>query len=193
MVSVWLDWPLQLVPAQILWLNLATNGVQDMALAFEPGSGHVLQRPPRPQREGILSALMWERTALTGIVMGSGALLMFRWQLDQSDSLIAGQSVALTTLVVFNIFQVGNARSENRSLFTLSPISNPFLFWASLGAITLHVGALYFPPTQQILGVEPISLEAWIRIVPVALTIVVAIEVHKAIRRRWPIRSMSAT
>lgn len=188
MMSVWLGWPLLLLPAQILWLNLVTNGVQDLALAFEPGSGHVLTRPPRPQREGILSPLMWERTALTGIIMAAGALLMFDWQMDRSDSLVAAQSVALTTLVAFNIFQAGNARSENRSLFTLSPFSNPFLFWATLAAVGLHVGALHFAPTQHILGVEPISAAAWVRIVPVAMTVLVTIEIHKAIRRRWPIK-----
>lgn len=193
MMSVWLGWPLLLLPAQILWLNLVTNGVQDLALAFEPGSGHVLKRPPRPRREGILSPLMWERTVLTGLIMAAGALVMFNWQMGRSDSLVAAQSVALTTLVAFNIFQAGNARSENRSLFTLSPFSNPFLFWATLGAICLHIGALHFPPTQNILGVEPISAAAWARIIPVAATILVAIEIHKAIRRRWPIAPRSGT
>ncbi len=187
MASVWLGWPLLLVPAQILWLNLVTNGVQDLALAFEPGSREVLKRPPRPRREGILSRTMWERTALVGIVMAAGALAMFRWQLDRDDSLLAAQSVALTTLVVFNIFQAGNARAENRSLFTINPFANPFLFWATLGAIVLHVGALYFPPTQWLLGIEPISGGAWIRAIIVASSILVAVEAHKAVRRRWPL------
>lgn len=187
LVSVWLGWPLLLIPAQILWLNLVTNGVQDMALAFEPGSRDVLKRPPRPRREGILSAMMWERTALVGVVMAAGALYMFHWQLDRDDSLVAAQSVALTTLVIYNVFQAGNARAENRSLFTITPWGNPFLFWATLGAIGLHVSALYFPPTQFVLGVEPISAEAWVRAVVVAVSVLVAVEAHKWVRRRWPL------
>src|SRR5690606_33696627 len=161
MLTVWLGWPLLFVPAQILWLNIVTNGVQDLALAFEPGSPDVLRRPPRPRAEGILSAVMWERTAVTGIVMALGALVMFRWQLDRGGSLVSAQTVALTTLVIFNIFQVGNARSENRSLFALSPLGNPFLFWATIAAIGLHVAALHLPPTQYVLSVEPISVTAW--------------------------------
>lgn len=187
LVSVWLGWPLLLIPAQILWLNLVTNGVQDMALAFEPGSRDVLKRPPRPRREGILSAMMWERTLLVGIVMAAGALYMFHWQLGRDDSLVAAQSVALTTLVIYNIFQAGNARAENRSLFTITPWGNPFLFWATLGAITLHVSALYFPPTQFVLGVQPISAEAWMRAVVVAVSVLVTVEAHKWVRRRWPL------
>jgi len=187
LVSVWLGWPLLLVPAQILWLNLVTNGVQDLALAFEPGSRDTMRRPPRHPKEGILSPMMWERTAVVGVVMAAGALLMFRWQLDQDGSLEAAQSVGLTTLVLYNVFQAGNARSVSQSLFRLNPLANPFLFWASIGAVTLHVAALYFPPTQYVLGVEPISAGAWLRAIVVASTILVAVEAHKAIRRRWPI------
>lgn len=187
MLTVWLGWPLLFVPAQILWLNIVTNGVQDLALAFEPGSPDVLRRPPRPRAEGILSAVMWERTAVTGIVMALGALVMFRWQLDRGGSLVSAQTVALTTLVIFNIFQVGNARSENRSLFALSPLGNPFLFWATIAAIGLHVAALHLPPTQYVLSVEPISVTAWRNAILVAASILVASEIHKAVRRRWPI------
>ena len=187
LVSVWLDWPLLLIPAQILWLNLVTNGVQDLALAFEPGSRDNMRRPPRHPREGILSPMMWERTALVGIVMAAGALFMFRWQLDRDGSLVAAQSVALTTLVLSNVFQAGNARSVSRSLFTISPLANPFLLWATIGALVLHVSALYLPPTQEVLGVEPISLTAWLLAIAVASTILMTVELHKAFRRRHPI------
>ena len=187
LVSVWLGWPLLLLPAQLLWLNLVTNGVQDLALAFEPGSADNMRRPPRHRREGILSPMMWERTALVGAVMAAGALLMFRWQLTQDGSLVAAHSVALSTLVVFNVFQAGNARSVSRSLFSLGPMANPFLFWASIGAVTLHIAALHLPPTQYVLGVEPISAGAWMRAIAVASTVLVAVEIHKAVRRRWPL------
>lgn len=189
LMTVWLGWPLLLVPAQILWLNLVTNGVQDIALAFEPGSPGVWKRPPRPRREGILSAMMWERTLIVGIVMSAGALYMFDWQLSQGGSLIAAQSVALTTLVMFNVFQAGNSRAENRSVFSLNLMSNRFLFWATVIAVSLHVAALYMPATQYILRVEPISPEAWLRGLVVASSILVVVEVHKAIRRRWPLRT----
>ncbi len=187
LLSVWLGWPLLLVPAQILWLNLVTNGVQDLALAFEPGSRDNMRRPPRHPREGILSPMMWERTALVGVVMAAGALLMFRWELGQGGSLVAAQSVALSTLVIFNIFQAGNARSVSRSVFTLNPVANPFLFWATIGAVTIQVAALYFPPTQFVLGVEPISGSAWLRAILTAASVLIVVEAHKALRRRWPI------
>ncbi|MCX2929867.1 HAD-IC family P-type ATPase [Mycobacterium sp. CVI_P3] len=193
LLALWLRWPMLLVPAQILWLNLVTNGVQDLALAFEPGSRDVLKRPPRPRREGILSATMWERTAIVGVVMAAGALFMFNWQLGRDHSLVAAQSVTLTTLVLFEAFQAGNSRSENRSLFALNPLANPFLFWASLGALSLHIAAMYLPPFQYVLGIQPISAAAWIRAVLVAATILVAVEAHKAFRRWHPISARPRT
>jgi Ca2+-transporting ATPase len=181
-----LGWPLPLLPAQLLWLNLVTNGLQDVALAFEPGEANVLRRRPRPRREGIVSRLLWERTVLVGVVMATGVLGLFKWEYDRTGSLSQAQTLALTTLVLFQMFHVGNARSELQSVFRISPISNPFLFIATLAALIVHIAALYLPPTQYVLRVEPLDLDSWVRIVPVALTIVIAVEIHKRIRRVDP-------
>jgi len=178
-----LGWPLPLVPAQLLWLNLVTNGLQDVALAFEPGDAGVLNRPPRARSEGVMSPKLWERTVVAGLVMAAGTLAVFRWELDQNGSLVQAQTAALSTMVLFQMFHVGNCRSETRSVFRLSPFSNPFLIIATTAALLVHIGALYFGPTQLVLRVEPLALDAWIRIVAVALSITAAIELHKLVRR----------
>jgi Ca2+-transporting ATPase len=141
-------WPLPLVAAQLLWLNLVTNGLQDLALAFEPGEPGVLRRPPRPRTEGVMSRLLWERTLITGVVMAVGALMLFRWELDAGGSLSRARTVALTTMVLFQTFHVWNCRSNELSAFRKSPSSNPFLFAAAGAALVLHAGALYVPLTQ---------------------------------------------
>ena len=184
LVAVWLQWPLILLPAQLLWLNLVTNGVQDVALAFEPAERGVLQRPPRKTGGGVLDRLMWERVALAGLVMGAGMLIMFRWELDATGSLIKAQTVALTTMVVFQVFQAGNSRSETESVLRRSPFSNKLLFLATVAALGIHIAALYLPPTQYVLRVEPIDLASWLRIVVIATSILVAMELHKAFCRR---------
>jgi Ca2+-transporting ATPase len=178
-----LGWPVPFVPAQLLWLNLVTDGLEDVALAFEPGEPDVLRRPPRPRGEGIISRLLWERTALSAVVITVGTLALFRAELDRTGSLTHAQTVALTTLVIFEMFQAGNARSERRSLFRLSPISNPFLFIATVAAVGIHVAALYLPLTQFVLRVAPIPLDVWWRIIAVAASILVVVELHKWLRR----------
>jgi calcium-translocating P-type ATPase len=180
-----LGWPLPFLPAQLLWLNLVTNGLQDVALAFEPGEEHVLRRKPRAKKEGILSRVLWERTAIGAVVMATGTLLLFRWELDQGATIVQAQTVALTTMVVFQAFHVGNARSETRSLFRMSPFSNRYLLAATAGALTIHVAALYWSPTQFILRVEPISGETWLRIVLIASSILAVVEIDKFLRRRF--------
>ena len=179
-----LGMPLPFLPAQLLWLNLVTNGLQDVALAFEPGERGVLKRPPRVRNEGVISRLLWERTVLAGLVMAVGTLLLFWWELNRTGSLELAQTVALTTMVLFMAFHAGNARSEHRSVFSLSPLSNPFLLVAVVAALAVHAAALYLPATQFVLRVEPIAeLGAWVRMVLVASTIIFAMEMHKLLRR----------
>jgi Ca2+-transporting ATPase len=193
LATVGLGWPLPMRPAQLLWLNLVTNGLQDVALAFEPGDPGVLRRPPRPRAEGIISRLLWERTALAGLVMAGGTVGLFGWELARGAELGQAQTVALTTMVMFQVFHVGNARSERRSLLSLSPLSNPFLFAATAGALGVHVAALYLPWTQFVLRVEPIGRDAWWRILVTAGSILAAVEADKLVRRRLdgPARSVS--
>lgn len=183
LASVLLQWPVPMVAAQFLWLNLVTNGLQDVALAFEPGEKDVLRYPPRPRTEGIISPLLWERTVVAGAVMCVGTLALFRWELDQGATLEAARTVALTTMVLFQAFHLGNARVERQSAFARSPLRNPFLFYATVAALAIHIASLYLPLTQYVLRVEPLPLEAWLRMLPVAATVIIAVELHKLLVR----------
>jgi Ca2+-transporting ATPase len=182
LASVMFGFRLPLLPAQLLWLNLVTNGVQDVALAFEPGEKGILRRPPRPRREGIISALLWERTAIVGVVLAIGTLALFLMEIDAGSSTERARTVALTTMVLFQMFHVGNSRSEFLSAFVKSPISNPFLFIATATALAIHVAAMYLPPTQYVLRIEPLDLMTWARMIAVASSVIVVVEVHKLLR-----------
>jgi Ca2+-transporting ATPase len=179
-----LGWPLPFLPAQILWLNLVTNGLQDVALAFEPGDPDVLKQAPRARNEGIVSRLLWERTVLCGLSMAAGTLFIFHRELGETGSLARAQTIALTTMVLFQVFHVGNARSEHQSVFTRSPFSNRFLLLATLSALAVHVAALFLTPAQLVLRVEAISEPTtWLQMIAVASTILPTMEVHKWLRR----------
>jgi calcium-translocating P-type ATPase len=184
-VAMMFDWPLILVPAQLLWANLVTKGLQDLALAFEPAEPDVLDHPPRARREPLLTPVLWWRTLLVGLVMGAGTLWMFDWALDHPDlGLDEARTVALTTLVVFQAFHLGSSRSERRSVLQVPPLSNRFLLLAQVGALAVHAAALYLPPTQYVLRVAPIPGQAWLYVVAVAATVLVAVELDKLVRRR---------
>lgn len=179
-VSVGLGLPL--LPAQLLWLNLVTNGIQDVALAFEPGEKGIIKRPPRPKSEGIISRLLWERTALVAMLVAAGTLLMFVIEKESGGSTERARTVALTTMVLFQVFHVGNSRSEYLSAFAKSPLSNRLLFVGTALALAIHAAALYLPPTQYILRVEPLDLLTWVQLAIVASSVIVVVEIHKFVR-----------
>jgi Ca2+-transporting ATPase len=172
------------LPAQILWLNLVTNGFQDVALAFEPGEKDVLERKPRPSSERILSSLMIQRTLLMGSFMGFGTFIIYYLQLSSGVPVESARSVALTTMVFFQFHQALNCRSETLSVFKMNPLSNPFLFVSIIGAFFAHLAVLYVPALQYIFRTVPLSWDQWLLIVISSGTILLAVELDKFIRRR---------
>ncbi len=175
--------PVPLLPAQLLWMNLVTNGIQDVALGMEPGKGDEMRKPPRDPKERIFNRLMIERTILGAVVMGCGAFLVFKWLLAQGWEVPAARNAILLLLVLYENVHVGNCRSETRSLFSLNPLRNPFLLWGVAVAQLLHMAALYIPFMQKILRTEPVSLTTWFSLLAVALTVSLAFEAHKWWRR----------
>ncbi|MCA8988846.1 MAG: HAD-IC family P-type ATPase [Planctomycetaceae bacterium] len=171
--------PLPLLPVQILWLNLVTNGIQDVALAFEPGESDVLLRKPRPTNERILNRLMLERLIVAASVMGGISFMIFFWLLKQGWDEASARNVLLLVMVLFENFHIGNCRSETRSAFCLSPLKSPILLGGALGALLIHVLVMHLPFMQQILGTMPVALNVWIPIVLLASLVVPAMELHK--------------
>ena len=184
--------PLPYVPAALLWLNVVTNGLQDVALAFEKGEPDVLDRPPRRREDRIVNAVLWERTALTGITMALGSLWVFTWAIDAGLTDGQQRGAALTTLVVAMAAHVYNARSERRSIVVTNVIGNPFLLVSTLVALSVHVAASYWEATQLVLQIEPVTAGGWSRIAVVTVAVVGVSEVHKALRSRsWPVSRAS--
>jgi Ca2+-transporting ATPase len=183
LIAMALDFSIPYVAAQLLWINLVTNGLQDVALAFEPGEQDVIKRKPRKLKEGIMSRLMYERGILVGLIISAGVIFNFVSALDDGVSLERARTIAVTTMVLFQFFQAWNSRSEYQSVFTISPLSNPFLFYSMVAAMLAQIAVVYVPALQWVFRTEPLSGSEWLQIVLVALTVVVGVEIDKAIRR----------
>lgn len=176
--------PLPLLPVQILWLNLVTNGIQDVALAFEPGEDDVLMRKPRPPKEPIFNRLMIERTVVAALVMGVIGFATFAWMLNAGWSEATARNVLLLLMVLFENFHIGNCRSETKSAFARSPLRSPVLLIGALAAFSIHVSMMYVPFMQDVLETEPVSLTTWLVVAGLAMTIVPAMELHKWLWRQ---------
>lgn len=176
--------PIPYVPAQLLWINLVTNGLQDIALAFEPGEKGVTKRPPRPPQEGIMNRILIERTIIVGILISAGVVFNFLACLNAGGSLEKARTVAVTTMVFFQFFQAWNSRSEVESVFRISPTSNLFLFYSMIAAVLAQLSFIYVPALQWVFRTEPISAGDWTRILMVAFTVVIVVEADKWARRK---------
>ncbi|MEJ2345562.1 MAG: cation transporting ATPase C-terminal domain-containing protein [Gammaproteobacteria bacterium] len=175
--------PLPLVAVQLLWLNLVTNGIQDVALAFEPAEGNELARRPRPPAEPIFNRLMLERVAISAVVIGGLAFAAFQWMLGHGYSEMEARNGTLLLMVLFENVQAFNSRSEVRSVFRHNPWRNRLLLFGVAGAQLVHIGAMYTPGLSDVLGLAPVSLEHWIRLLGLAAVMLVVMEVHKWVRR----------
>ena len=180
--TIVMGYPIPYIPAQILWLNLVTNGLQDVALAFEPAEKGVSKRSPRNPQEGILSSLMVQRTLLMGITLAAGTLFLFISNLNSGVPLERARTVALTTMVFFQFYQAFNCRSETQSVFSMSPISNPLLFISIIAAFLAQLAVIYVPAFQWIFRTVPITVTEWGQIVLISTSVILVIEMDKWLR-----------
>ncbi|MGB5623188.1 MAG: cation transporting ATPase C-terminal domain-containing protein, partial [Gammaproteobacteria bacterium] len=171
--------PLPLLPVQLLWLNLVTNGIQDVALAFEPGLGDELKRPPRPPREPIFNRLMIERTVVGALGMGLVGFAMFTWALGQGWEVETARNAVLLLMVLFENVHIFNCRSETRSAFALSPLRSPVLMIGMLSAFSIHVAMLYLPFGNALLTTQPVDGGLWLLLFTLSLSILALMELHK--------------
>ncbi|PQO43934.1 cation-translocating P-type ATPase [Blastopirellula marina] len=176
--------PLPLLPVQVLWMNLITNGIQDVALAFEPSEGDVLDRKPRPPKEPIFDRLMIQRTIVAAGLMGVIGFGTFYWMISNGHSEKEARNILLLMMVLFENFHIGNCRSETKSAFSLSPFRSPILLAGAIGAFLVHLAAMYIPFMQRLLDTSPVSLTAWVAVTLLSLTIVPVIEIDKWFWRR---------
>ncbi|MDD3622543.1 MAG: HAD-IC family P-type ATPase [Methanofollis sp.] len=172
-----------LLAVQLLWLNLVTNGIQDIALAFEASESDVMGRKPRPPEEGIFNRQMVEQTLVSGGYIGVTAFLLWAWLLSSGWTDEAARNVLLLFMVFMENAHAFNCRSERRSIFRVPLSANPFLVVGVVAAQGVHLLAMQIPLMQTVLGVAPVSLSTWLSLLVVAVSLVLVMEGYKYVRR----------
>lgn len=171
--------PMPLLAVQLLWLNLVTNGVQDVALACEKAEGDELNYPPRRPGEPIFDRIMLRRILHSTLVMGGGGFAVFYWLIDEGYAIEEARNLLLMLFVLFENFQVLNSRSEHHSLFRQRFLSNPFLIFSIIAAQGLHIAAMYIPGLREVLTLSPIGLEQWTLLLLLASVLLIVMEIEK--------------
>jgi Ca2+-transporting ATPase len=177
-----LGMPLPLLPLQILWMNLVTDGLPALALGVEPAEDDVMARPPRSARESIFGGGTTQFIIVYGLVLAAVALTSgwLLWNADDSS----WQSVVFTVLIFGQLGLALEIRTEKASLFSVGLLSNkPMLGAVGIGIAT-QLLILYVPFLQRVFGTEPLDPAHFAMAIAGTLLVMASVEVYKAFARR---------
>ncbi len=165
-----LGWPIPLLPAMILWINLATDGGPAIALSMDPGEEDVMDRPPRNPREGILHGMLSFIVA-SFILQFAGSLIVFlaeTWPYVTTgatipeDVLTEARTAVFIQAALFELLVVWNCRSEKRSVWRMNPLKNKWLLIADTVALLATASLCYIPPLQTAFHLCPLTINDWL-------------------------------
>jgi len=176
---------LPLTPVQILWVNMVTAVTLALSLAFEPPEQNVMQRPPRDADEPILTRyLIWRVLFVSFIIMG-GTMGMFLREMAQGTSIEYARTVAVNTLVMFEIFYLFNSRYITASVFNWAGLTgNRYVLITIAILIIFQLGFTYFAPMQSLFGATAIDFSTWLRILLITSSVLFLVELEKYFVRR---------
>jgi len=179
--------PLPLTAVQILWLNLVSNGIQDVSLGFERPEDGLMQQPPRAADSSIFDRRMVEEILLSGGAIGFLSFGVYYYILQVSDgSIVAAQGLMLWLMLWFENAHVLNCRSETRSVFAIAPSANWMLMGGVVATQLLQAAVAFIPGINSLLRLDAVQIDqvALMAVSAVALTAVM--EAYKRLRPIYP-------
>jgi Ca2+-transporting ATPase len=182
-LAPFLGLPVPLLPLQILWINLVTDGLPGIALASEPAERNVMQRPPRPPSESLFAHGLGAHALIVGLFMAALTLGLQAWYVRTNSP--EWQTVVFTTLCFSQLGHVLAIRSEYDSLFGLGLTSNQPLLAAVLLTLALQLAVVYLPALNPLFHTVPLDAQALAMCIVPALAVVAVVEVEKWWRRRY--------
>ena len=175
---------LPLIAVQILYVNLATDGLPALALAVDPYSRDIMIRKPRPRNQTVFTGNTVNYMVITGIWTCLASLFVFIWALNMGKDLMEAQSLCFVTLIIIQFLNAFNCRSLERSIFNLGVSQNRWLLAAVGWELTLLLLVVYLPFLQGAFNTFALSIEDWVVAISSALTIVVVAEIYKLVCAR---------
>ncbi|MDO8715968.1 MAG: cation-translocating P-type ATPase [Dehalococcoidales bacterium] len=175
---------LPLIAIQILWVNLATDGLPAIALAVDPAAPDIMQRRPRPRNESVFTRPVLGLITVGGVWSMLVNVAIFVWAIRSGKSLIEAQGLVFMTLILIQFIKAFNYRSDRLSLFKIGILGNKWLIGAVLVSFGMTVPILYVPVLQEVFHTYPLPLVDWIIVLVSAATIFPVLEISKLVIRR---------
>ncbi len=185
LLAVALGYTLPITAVQILWVNMVTAVTLALTLAFEKAENNVMARKPREPDEPLLSRFIAWRIVYVSLILLSGTFGMFLWYEQTGHSHNEARTLAVNTLVFFEIFYLFSSRYFLRSVFSREGLlGNPYVLYASGMLILLQLLFTYAPFMQTLFATEPIEPEEWVVILLVSSSVLFLVELEKLILRK---------
>ena len=173
---------LPLTPAQVLWINMVTSSTLGLALAFEPPESDVMRRPPRHPRERLLSGFFAWRVIMVSLLMMAGALGLFLWEIERGASIETARTMAVSAVVVAEMFYLLNSRYILRSVLSIEGLfGNRYVVIAIAACALLQLAFVYAQPLQAVFASTALSAGEWTRVVMAGLLVFVVAEFEKGV------------
>lgn len=177
--------PLPLLPVQILWVNLVTDGLPAMALGVDPKEPDIMNRPPRDPAESVFSRGLSRKIVSRGLQIGFTTILVFAGVYFGKDDLELARTMAFSTLVFCQLFHVYDCRSELLTIFELGFFTNKYLLMATGCSALMQAAVIYIPFLREIFCTVPMAVEDWIIVLCASgWTFILAAVRHLFFRRR---------
>ncbi len=177
---------LPITPAQILWVNMITAVTLALTLAFEPAERNVMQRPPRNPNEPILSGFLIWRVTFVSLIILIGTFGLFLWERGNGTSIEEARTIAVNTLVMFEIFYLFSARYLHAPSLSYEGLTgNRYVLYAIGLLVIFQLGFTYLAPMQTLFATTGISVEAWVRIIAIGSSVLFLVETEKFLIRYY--------
>ena len=185
LLAIVLGFALPLTPVQVLWVNMVTAVTLALALAFEPSEPDIMKRPPRDPSAGILNRYFLFRIVYVSLILCAGTFGLFVWMKTAGMPEEFARTVAVNTLVMFEVFYLLNSRFLLRPVASLSALTGNRSVLVAIGlVIVFQLFFTYFPPLQFLFGSAAIGAAQWGIIVLVASSVFFLVEIEKAVSSR---------
>lgn len=171
--------PLPVLAVQILWKNVLTDGMPDIALSAEPAEKNILDLKPNRQGTAILDFQDKFFIVLLSVLMATAGMLSFLFTFDGPETLDRARTIAFSVMVFTSLFTVYSIRDLQHPIWKRSPLDNKFLFYATLAGVALQLLVIYVPLLQKLFATVPLSFNNWGLIIGSSLGIMIILEVFK--------------
>jgi Ca2+-transporting ATPase len=183
---------LPMQPTQLLWINLVAAVALALPLAFEAKEPNIMDRPPRKPSEPVLSGFVVARTILVALLMTAGCIGLFLYEylvdiehgMSTKMALAEAQTMAVTTVIVFQIFYMINCRSLRNSVFKIGLTSNPAVYIGIAAVVLLQLAFMYLPFMNWLFDTVPLDGNAWLKSILTGLVVLPVISTEKWLRQR---------